>query len=53
MDSLVKGTAYTRMKVIGAKTTVKTMVNTSATFDIGRLTKSLKGEEEEEEEEER
>ena len=38
MDSLVKGTAHTRMKVIGAKTTVKT----SATFDIGRLTKSLK-----------
>ena len=44
MDLLVKGTAHTRMKVIGAKTTVKT----SATFDIGRLTKSLKGEEEEE-----
>ena len=43
MDSLVKGTAHTRMKVIG----VKTMVKTSATFDIGHLTKSLKGEEEE------
>ena len=39
MDLLVKGTAHTRMKVIGGKTTVKT----SATSDIGRLTKSLKG----------
>ena len=38
MDLLVKGTAYTQMKVIGAKT----MVKTSATSDIGRLTKSLK-----------
>ena len=38
MDLLVKGTAHTRMKVIGGKTTVKT----SATTDIGRLTKSLK-----------
>ena len=38
MDLLVKGTAYTRMKVIGEKTTIKT----SATSDIGRLTKSLK-----------
>ena len=38
VDFLVKGTAHTRMKVIGAKTTVKT----SATSDIGRLTKSLK-----------
>ena len=38
MDLLVKGTAHTRMKVIGGKTTVKT----SATSDIGRLTKSLK-----------
>ena len=41
MDLLVKGTAHTRMKVIGAKITVKT----SATSDIGRLTKSLKEEE--------
>ena len=32
IDLLVKGTAHTRMKVIGGKTTVKT----SATFDIGR-----------------
>ena len=47
VDLLVKGTAHTRMKVIGAKITVKT----SATSDVGRLTKSLKGEEEEEEEE--
>ena len=39
IDLLVKGTAHTRMKVIGAKTTVKT----SATSDVGRLTKSLKG----------
>ena len=38
VDLLVKGTAHTRMKVIGGKTTVKT----SATSDIGRLTKSLK-----------
>ena len=38
MDLLVKGTAYTRMKVIGRKS----MVKTSATSDIGRLTKSLK-----------
>ena len=38
MDLLVKGTAHTRMKVIGEKTTIKT----SATSDIGRLTKSLK-----------
>ena len=38
MDLLVKGTAHTRMKVIGGKTAVKT----SATTDIGRLTKSLK-----------
>ena len=38
VDLLVKGTAHTRMKVIGRKTTVKT----SATSDIGRLTKSLK-----------
>ena len=38
VDLLVKGTAHTRMKVIGEKTTVKT----SATSDIGRLTKSLK-----------
>ena len=38
MDLLVKGTAHTRMKVIGAKITVKTS-------DIGRLTKSLKEEE--------
>ena len=38
MHLLVKGTAHTRMKVIGGKTTVKT----SATTDIGRLTKSLK-----------
>ena len=37
MDLLVKGTAHTRME-IGGKTTVKT----SATSDIGRLTKSLK-----------
>ena len=41
MDLLVKGAAHTRMKVIGAKITVKT----SATADIGRLTKSLKEEE--------
>ena len=34
MDLLVKGTAHTRMKVIGGKT--------SATTEIGRLTKSLK-----------
>ena len=38
MDSLVKGTAHTRMKVIGAKITVKT----SATFNIGHLTKEKK-----------
>ena len=38
VDLLVKGTAHTRMKVIGGKTTVKT----SAASDIGRLTKSLK-----------
>ena len=38
VDLLVKGTAHTRMKVIGGKTTVKA----SATSDIGRLTKSLK-----------
>ena len=38
MDLLVRGTAHTRMKVIGGKTTV----NTSATSDIGCLTKSLK-----------
>jgi len=35
---LVKGTAHTRMKAIGGKITVKT----SATSDVGRLTKSLK-----------
>ena len=45
MDLLVKGTAHTRMKVIGAKITVKT----SVTSDVGRLTKSLKEDEEEEE----
>ncbi len=38
IDLLVKGTAHTRMKVIGWKTIVKT----SATSDIGCLTKSLK-----------
>ena len=38
MDLLVKGTAHTQIKMIGAKTTVKT----SATSDVGRLTKSLK-----------
>ena len=38
MDLLVKGTAHTRMKVIGGKTTVKTLVTT----EIGCLTKSLK-----------
>ena len=38
VDLLVKGIAHTRMKVIGGITTVKT----SATSDIGRLTKSLK-----------
>ena len=38
MDLLVKGTAHTPMKMIGGKITVKT----SATFDIGRLTKSLR-----------
>ena len=38
MDLLVKGTAHTQMKVIGEKTTVKT----TATSDVGRLTKSLK-----------
>ena len=43
MDLLVKGTAHTRMKVIGVKITVKT----SVTSDVGRLTKCLKGEEEE------
>ena len=43
VDLLVKGTAHTRMKVIGGKTTVKT----SATSDIGRLTKSLKEDEDE------
>jgi len=46
VDLLVKGTAHTRIKVIGAKITVKT----SATSDVGRLTK-ISGEEEEEEEE--
>ena len=35
---LVKATAHTRMKAIGGKITVKT----SATSDVGRLTKSLK-----------
>ena len=39
VDLLAKGTAHTRMKVIGAKITVKT----SATSDVCRLTKSLKG----------
>ena len=34
----VPGTAHIRMKVIGEKTTIKT----SATSEIGRLTKSLK-----------
>ena len=38
MDLLVKGTAHTQMKVIGEKT----MIKTSATSDIGCLTKSLK-----------
>ena len=38
MDLLVKGTAHTQMKVIGAKT----MVKTSATSDVRHLTKSLK-----------
>ena len=38
MDLLVKDTVHTRMKVIGGKT----MIKTSATSDIGRLTKSLK-----------
>ena len=38
MDLLVKGTAHTRIKVIGAKTTIKP----SGTSDLGRLTKSLK-----------
>ena len=33
IDLLVKGTAHTRMKVIGGKTTAKT----SATSDVGRL----------------
>ena len=42
MDLLVKGTVHTRMKVISVKITVKT----SATSDVGQLTKSLKGEEE-------
>ena len=37
VDLLVKGTVHTRMKVIGGKTTVKT----SATSDIGRLTKKM------------
>jgi len=35
VDLLVKGTAHTRMKVIDANITVKT----SATSDVGRLTK--------------
>ena len=43
MDLLVKSTAHTRMKVIDGKTTIKT----SATFDIGRLTKSLEEDEDE------
>ena len=47
MDLSVKGTAHTRMKVIGVKITVKT----SATSDVCCLTKSLKEDEEEEEEE--
>ena len=38
MDLLVKGTAHTQMNVISEKTTIKT----SATSDIGHLTKSLK-----------
>ena len=38
MDLLVEGTAHPRMKVIGVKITVKT----SATSDIGRLTKKTK-----------
>ena len=37
IDLLVKGTAHTRMKAIGGKTTVKT----SATSDVGHWTKSL------------
>ena len=37
IDLLVKGTAHTRMKAIGRKNTVKT----SATSDVGRLTKPL------------
>ena len=48
VDLLAKSTVHTRMKVIGVKVTVKT----SATSDIGHLTKSLKEDEEEEEEEE-
>ena len=40
IDLLVKGTAHTRMKVIGGKSTVK--LNTSVISDIGHLTKSLK-----------
>ena len=52
MDLLVKGTAHARMKVIGAKITVKTSATsnsgqpllTLANSDIGRLTKSLKEE---------
>ena len=40
LDLLVKGTAHTRMKAIGVKTTVKT----SATSDVGCLTKSLEEE---------
>ena len=46
---VVKGTAHTRLKEIRAKATVIAL----ASFDIGCLKKSLKGEEEEEKEEER
>ena len=40
---VVKGTAHTRLKEICAKATVIAL----ASFDVGRLKKSLKGEEEE------
>ena len=40
---LVNGTAHTRMKAIGRKIgSRKITVKTSATSDVGRLTKSLK-----------
>ena len=46
---VAKGTVHTRLKEIHAKVTVIAL----ASFDVGRLKKSLKDNKEEEEEEER